>query len=356
MNVVITGGGTGGHLSIAKSLCLELKSRDFKVFYIGSTSGQDKLWFKDSNIFDKCYFLNTTGVVNKKGLFILKSLYLQFLAILESRKIFKKHNIDFVLSVGGFSAGGAGMASIIYRIPLFIHEQNAIMGKLNKILSPFAKAVFGSFDIKLKNFIQTSYPINNDFFVKSRIRKKIQVILFLGGSQGAKAINTFALSIAKELKNRNIKIIHQCGKVDFSNVKNKYENLGFICDNLGEMGLNDPSNVDLFDFSKDLSSKLSNADFCISRAGASSIWELCANNLPSCFVPYPFAAKNHQYFNALFLKNRNLCEIMLQENLNKDNFFKYLDSINLEELSIKLIQTISKEGSREIIDKVLLLL
>lgn len=337
MNIVITGGGTGGHLSIAKALALKCLESGYNIIYIGSTNGQDKLWFLDSNLFKKCYFLETTGVVNKRGFGIFKAIWLQIKAILKCIKIFKKHKIQIVISVGGYSAGGASIASIITRKKLFIHEQNAVFGSLNKILAPFAKNIFSSFDLSVKNLIKTNYPINEEFFSYARVRKELKCMIFLGGSQGAVAINNFALSIAKELINRDIKIIHQCGKSDIDRVSREYENLGIL------------SNIDLFDFQTDLFLKISQADFCVSRAGASSVWELSANGLPSYFIPYPYAAKNHQYYNALFLKNKGLCGLNTQDKINSDEFFNYLDSINLEYISSSLIKEISNNGAKQII-------
>ncbi|MDE6886651.1 MAG: undecaprenyldiphospho-muramoylpentapeptide beta-N-acetylglucosaminyltransferase [Helicobacteraceae bacterium] len=340
MNIAITGGGTGGHLSVAKALALECKNRGFRVIYIGSTNGQDKLWFENCNIFSKSYFLKTTGVVNKKGFGKFKALALQFSAVMKCRKILKQNNIQSIISVGGYSAGGGAMASIICKIPLFIHEQNARLGNLNKILSPFATNIFSSFKINSKYFIQTSYPINNEFFKLQRKRQNLESILFIGGSQGAMAINDFALNIVNDLLNRNIKIIHQCGVNDFEQVRDKYKKLGVL------------DKIDLFAFEPNLINKIIKADFCISRAGASSLWELCANGLPTYFIPYPFAAKNHQYYNALFLKDKGLCEVVEQKNLNKENFFKYLDSVQLEQVSLKLMQEINNDGSKEIVDRI----
>lgn len=342
MNIAITGGGTGGHLSIAKALAVECLRHKHNIIYIGSTNGQDKLWFLDSKLFIQCYFLETTGVVNKKGLGILKAIFLQIKAILKCKKIFNQHKIQSVISVGGYSAGGASIASIIFRKKLFIHEQNSVFGSLNKILSPFANIVFSSFDLNTKKLVKTSYPINEDFFNTARVRKKLKVILFLGGSQGAVAINNFALSVAKELVKRDIKIIHQCGVNDLTRVSSEYEKLGL------------KKYIELFDFTSNLHLKLNEADFCVSRAGASSLWELCANLLPTYFIPYPYAAKNHQYYNAMFLKNVGLCEVVTQNNLNIDDFFSYLDSISLEYVSNSLKQTISLKGAKEIIGSLIL--
>ncbi len=195
----ITGGGTGGHLAIAKALGEALQDEGKEAIYIGSTLGQDKAWFEHSSLFKQCYFLPSVGVVNKSGLAKLKALFIQSQCVLQAHKILKIHQVQCVISVGGFSAGGASIASVLCRIPLFIHEQNAIKGKLNAILTPFAKAIFGSFKADSKHFIRTSYPVRDEFFTSARVRTHIENLLFLGGSQGAKGINDFALQIASKL-------------------------------------------------------------------------------------------------------------------------------------------------------------
>lgn len=353
MNVLITGGGTGGHLSIAKALGITCKSRGFDVYYVGSTSGQDRLWFENSDIFKKCYFLDSTGVVNKRGTARFYSLYLQLKAILSSIKIIKKNKIDAVISVGGFSAGGASFASVICRIPFFMHEQNSILGTLNKILSPFAQDKFCSFD--LDGFTKTSYPINSDFFYYARDRNKLDTILFIGGSQGAYAINSFALELSSELLKRKINIIHQCGKLDFDRVYNGYKNLTFKDVDIGDNNVRfihkNGSEVLLFSFDKNLIHHIKNADFCVSRSGASSLWELCANRLPSYFIPYPYATKNHQYYNALFLGD--LCMVATENELNKKDFLSYVDNLDLCIASRNLANIISPNGADEIINAII---
>ncbi len=361
LNVAITGGGTGGHLSIARALGVECVKRGFSTIYIGSQSGQDRAWFESADIFSQKYFLDSTGVVNKRGFGIIKSLFLQLKAVFKAREILKKHSVDFVVSVGGFSAGGASGAAILGRIPLFIHEQNSVLGTLNKALSPFAKAVFGSFELKLKNFVRTAYPINDIFVKTARVRKKVGTILFLGGSQGAVAINDFALQLAPKLLKRDIKIIHQCGAKDFERVKKTYNDL------LGDFGANIANSADLstnliedenqkitlFAFDENIVRFIESADLCVSRAGASSLWELVANALPCYFVPYPFAAKNHQLTNALFLKQQGLCEVVEQKNLSAEAFFSYLDSADFATISANLKNLKSKNGAEEILDLIL---
>lgn len=330
MNILITGGGTGGHLAIAKALAEEFKSLGNRVFYIGSITGQDRDWFAQSNLFEKCYFLDTTGVVNKKGLARIASLYKQLRAILKAKKIFKLHQIDRVLSVGGFSAGPASLATIGSKIPLFIHEQNAIKGTLNKYLNKFAKATFGSFSHAEENYIKTSYPLRKEFFAQARVRTELKCVIFLGGSQGAKAVNDFALLVAKNLLQKGIKIIHQCGQNDFKRVKNIYKALEIL------------DSIELFDFDKELVSKITEADICIGRAGASSVWELAANGLPTLYIPYPYAAGDHQYYNALEFTQNELGKVVRQNDLSPEVLFDFIEELrNVDENGIVKIKDIS---------------
>ena len=130
MKLCITGGGTGGHLMIAEALVEAAVADGHECIFIGSTSGQDKKYFQEHSSFSHVYFLNTTGVVNQKGLGKLKALFRVLLAFFQARKILKTHKIVATYSVGGFSAAPASFATLSRFIPLFIHEQNAVEGRL----------------------------------------------------------------------------------------------------------------------------------------------------------------------------------------------------------------------------------
>lgn len=289
MKLCITGGGTGGHLMIAEALAEAAVADGHEAIFIGSTSGQDRKYFEANSTFSHVYFLQTTGVVNQRGLGKLKALWLVLRAFFASRAILKKHNIQATYSVGGFSAAPASFASLSRLIPLFIHEQNAVYGKLNSILKPFAKRFISAYDeaspIK-------GYPVKDVFFKNARLRDEIKCVIFLGGSQGAKAINDLALSVASELQKRGIKIIHQAGERDYERVKSAYEELGV--------------EAELYGFTKEMPSLMEMADLAVSRSGASTLWELCANALPAFFIPFPHAASDHQFYNAKFIVDNNL--------------------------------------------------
>jgi UDP-N-acetylglucosamine--N-acetylmuramyl-(pentapeptide) pyrophosphoryl-undecaprenol N-acetylglucosamine transferase len=328
MSIVMTGGGTGGHLTIIKAVKEHLLEEN--LIYIGSTKGQDQAWFKDDEQFENTYFLETQGVVNQGILGKFKSIAMLFKATIKARSILKKNKAKVVFCVGGFSAAPTSFAAITLGIPLVIHEQNAAIGSLNKLLRSRAKAFISSYE---EQSPISAYPIKNDFFEKSRIREEIKTIMFLGGSQGAKAINELALKLAPTLKEKNIKIIHQAGEKNIDEVKKSYEILGI--------------EAEVFGFTKELSSYMQEADFAIARSGASTLWELSAMACPTLYIPYPYAAADHQFYNAKFLEDQDVAWIMREKELDVDKVIGFLE-LDMKEKSEKLQSMIEKDGALEI--------
>jgi UDP-N-acetylglucosamine--N-acetylmuramyl-(pentapeptide) pyrophosphoryl-undecaprenol N-acetylglucosamine transferase len=335
MKLCITGGGTGGHLMIAEALVEAAVANGHEVIFIGSRSGQDRKYFESHSAFSHVYFLDTVGVVNQKGFGKLKSLIKLFFAFLKSRKILKKHKIQATYSVGGFSAAPASFATISRFLPLFIHEQNAIHGKLNSVLKPYAKSFISAYDdaspIK-------GYPVKEIFYKNARVRDKLETIIFLGGSHGARSINDLALSVAQSLKNRGINIIHQAGEADYKRVKDEYEKIGI--------------EVELYGFTKELASLIKRADLAVSRSGASTLWELTSNGLPALFIPYPYAAKDHQYHNAAFIVKNDLGWCEREGDSLKSKLISILDDPQLKKKSEKLLTYTNKDVAQKMIKNV----
>jgi len=334
--IAITGGGTGGHLVIARVVKEALNQRGIQPIYIGSTAGQDRAWFEEDEGFEHRYFLESKGVVNQKGLRKLLSLLRIIRESFTCKDIFKKHGITTVFSVGGYAAAPASLAALLFGKRLYIHEQNAINGKLNTLLKPFAHTFFSSYDSKATF---TNYPVNKAFFDLQRNRKALRTIIFLGGSQGATFINNLAMVLAKSLNEKGIRIIHQTGKKEFEMLKNFYQTEGI--------------KADVFDFSYEMPLKLAQADFAISRSGASTLWELCASSLPALFIPFPHAAANHQYFNAKMLAEKGLALLEEQSHLDTQTILARIENLDLHAISSGLTTTIQYGGSDEIVEALL---
>ncbi|HEY9189588.1 MAG TPA: undecaprenyldiphospho-muramoylpentapeptide beta-N-acetylglucosaminyltransferase [Sulfurovum sp.] len=328
MSIVMTGGGTGGHLAIIKAVKEHLKEEE--LVYIGSTKGQDRQWFEDDGDFKEKYFFETRGVVNQGALGKIKSLLMMARATMQAVRLLRKHKAKVVFSVGGFSAASTAFAAKLLRIPLVIHEQNAALGSLNKLLKPYAAAFISSY---LEESPIKAYPVKQIFFENARIRDRVKTIIFLGGSQGARAINTLALQIAPELKARGIRIIHQAGQHHIDEVQKAYDALGI--------------EAEVFGFTDKLADYMNEADLAIARSGASTLWELSATALPALYIPYPHAASDHQFHNAQFLVEKDLAWIMRENEIDTKKVLALLDE-NMEKKSRGLMEIIEKNGSEKI--------
>lgn len=331
MTILITGGGTGGHLAIARALKEAALRHGCAVVYVGSRSGQDRAWFEHDEGFRSCYFLSTTGVVNKRGLSKLGALWAALKAFFEVMGIMRREKVDAVISVGGYSAAPASFGAKVLGVPLYIHEQNAVAGRLNTLLRPYAKAYFCSYDERSP---LRDYPVAKRFFETARVRQQIETVIFLGGSQGARFINDLALELTPILHSRGIHIIHQCGENDYERVAKEYAKLGI--------------EAELYGFSDALHVLMARADLAIARAGASTLWELCANGLCAFFIPYPHAAGDHQYYNAEFLRTKGLGWMQRQEDIHTASLVGLLDE-SLEERSRALMEMVSPDGAQQIV-------
>lgn len=329
MSIALTGGGTGGHLAIVESVKDTLAFDN--LIYIGSSYGQDQKWFQGDRGFEATYFLDSKGVANQSIFGKIASIGWLLKSIFEAYKILGKHNTKVVFCVGGFSAAPASIAAILRRIPLVIHEQNAHIGLLNRILRPFAAHFLSSYSWASQ---VVSYPVKDIYFKQARVRDEIKKVIFLGGSSGAKAINELALEVAPYLQSHGISIIHQAGEKNKAQIQEAYLKLDI--------------DAEVFGFTRDLPSYIQSADLAIARSGASTLWELCASGLPAVFIPYPYAAGDHQYHNAKFLADKNVAWVIRQEALKSQTIIDIIANSGLKEKSRELLATINQDGSETI--------
>ena len=147
------------------------------------------------------------------------------------------------------------------------------------------------------------------------------------------------MGIASKLIENNIRVIHQTGESDYRTCSEFYEK--------------NTLSVECFAFKESIVEFLEVADFAVSRAGASTLWELSANLLPALFVPYPYAAKNHQYFNAKIIVDKSAALLELEENLDEKKLWDILKHIDLEDMSKKLSLTIRSDGAKRVADEIL---
>jgi len=320
---LISGGGTGGHFFPALSFLRLLKEKKLKSIYIGSSYGIEKRLQDDIPV--QKIFLDTKGFVGKSYKDKLKSLYLMAKSVYTLNAFI---NYDFLSVVfGGYASLPVGILSTLKRKHLFIHEQNTIPSLTNRLLSKKSTLSFTTFYYTSKFFenpLRVGMPLREEFlgfYDKKELQKEFGLespcILVMGGSQGAKALNDTAVELFQKTNFNGVIIT---GDKHFDEVYNALKSL---------------KRVKVFPFFKEMYKLMKACDVAVSRSGASTVYEMASVGLPAVFVPYPYAFHNHQYYNALEIKDLGGAKLLEQKDLTLQNLIEALEDIlkNLESYS-----------------------
>ncbi|QAA31624.1 undecaprenyldiphospho-muramoylpentapeptide beta-N-acetylglucosaminyltransferase [Clostridium manihotivorum] len=317
--IIMTGGGTAGHVTPNLALVPELLKENFDIKYIGSKDGMEKDIIKKANIE---YFGISSGKLRRY--FDLKNFSDPFKVLkgmLEAYKIIAKEKPDVVFSKGGFVTVPVVIAASIKKIPVVTHESDMTPGLANKIAAPFCDKLCVTFPESLKYIkdnkgVYTGTPIRKELFDGSRLKgKKVcgftddkPILFIIGGSLGSRAINEAIRSSLDELL-KKYNIIHICGK---GNLDSKYKDLkGYV----------------QFEYvSEELPDLMNAADYIISRAGANVIWEVLALKKPNILVPLSAkVSRGDQVLNADSFKQNGYSLVIQDEELTKEKLIEQLD-------------------------------
>jgi len=300
MRLIVTGGGTGGHLFPGISLAQAMLRAypDAEVLFIGTERKVDKRALSDVGF--ETTTIKSQGIKGKKFFTILKALFQQPLALWEAGKIIRKFKPDLVFGVGGYVTGPVILAARLLGVTTCIHEQNSIPGLANKLLGYIADKIFVSLPGSEKYFptdktILSGNPVRDNIIKASREAKpkssqEPSTLLILGGSQGARRLNSLMLEAAENCLaglSPPPFIIHQTGGHDEDHVRKKYRELGL--------------NARVQAFYTDMAEIYPQADLIVSRAGATTLAELTVFHKPVIIIPFPYAADNHQEINGRYL-------------------------------------------------------
>ncbi len=365
LKIVLSGGGTGGHIYPAIAVGRELLEDEQveKIYYVGNPKNLEKTIIEKEDF--EFLPISVSGMPKKKDLSLVKWFAELGFAVLTCIKYFNKIKPNCVLGTGGYVSGPALIAAKLMNIPFVLHDSDAIPGIVSRKMAPFAKAVNLSFEdakkrIKSQNIQVNGNPLRKGFngLNKEECLKKLNLnpkkftILAMGGSQGAKSINAAFAGAALELiENYDVQIIHQTG------MKN-YEN---YMDEISSELRNNPNYLPLA-YLEDIATYLSAADIVVARAGSLSLSEFNICGLPSVLIPYPHAANNHQFHNAKALEELGAA-ICLEDNLcDSDNLIEIISSLindkerlnSMREANLKLAKPDSTKNIAEMIKSVAL--
>ena len=313
INILFAGGGTGGHLfpGIAVADAFMARNPDNRVLFVGTgkpleLSVVSKSGFRHATI--SARGMKGLGMKNQALAMVTMPL-----ALFQSLRILKSFSPDLVFGLGGYSSWPVAVGAWILGIRIALHEQNIFPGITNRILSFLADRIFVSFSngrfsrAVARKIRFAGNPVRKEIAVCAKHAKSKETgrftTLILGGSQGAHALNLAVVASLECLKKKaTLRFIHQTGAADFEMVKTAYDR-------------ERETESTVAPFFDDMANLYRNADLIICRAGATTIAEVMATGKPAIFVPYPFAANNHQELNANFLSNQGAAETIRQKNL-----------------------------------------
>jgi UDP-N-acetylglucosamine--N-acetylmuramyl-(pentapeptide) pyrophosphoryl-undecaprenol N-acetylglucosamine transferase len=316
LRIVIAGGGTGGHLFPGIAAAQEFKARnaDSSVIFVSTGNPLER------SVLSKTGFtLETITVAPIKGRGLwnqVKSIANIPKGVLEANRILKIFSPDLTIGLGSYSAGPVVFAAWLRRIPIVIHEQNILPGITNRILARFANRIYISFEDTKSRLDSgkvrwTGNPVRRELLeysdrhaVKTREENGNRrfTVLIIGGSQGAHRINMAVIEALQYLKDKNhLHFVHQTGDADEQPVKEAYRRnqirstVQSFFDNMAEF--------------------YSRADLLICRAGATTVAEITALGKAAIFIPFPYAADNHQVLNAGSLSEQGGAEMIIEKDL-----------------------------------------
>jgi len=299
--VILTTGGTGGHIFPALAVAEEIRARNplARILFVGGRRGAEAELAARAGL--EFVSLPVSPILGR-GLKAVAALAGLGRGILGAFRILQEFKPDVVLGFGGYAAFSSVMAAVLTKRQTAIHEQNSIPGLTNRVLGRYVKRIFLSFPDTRKIFDPAKTMITGNP-VRAAIRhcadmidkapqptaKRPDRLLILGGSQGAMAVNTAICDALPELARAKVEIRHQAGKLDLNRTREAYNAKGQNQNAVSE-------------FIDDMAEAYAWADLVVCRAGATTLAEVTVAGKPCIFIPFPFATHNHQVENARFME------------------------------------------------------
>ena len=349
MKIIITGGGTGGHIYTGISLARTFQKKDSKneIIFVGTDHGMEAELIPREGF--QFHALKVKGIRREICLESFYAIILFFVSLVTALKLIKKIKPDVVIGTGGYVSGSVALISSMSGIPTFIHEQNAIPGITNKFLSLTCRKVFISFSEskdyfwKKEKTVYLGNPVreniwqgNKDELIrKTNLVDSKKTILVFGGSKGARTIShTFldCLNMIDESHWGHWQIIIISGKDDYTLIKEKLVQSKF------------KENMHVFPYLYKIENAYDLADLVICRAGATTVAEITAKGLPAILIPYPYATGDHQLFNARLLQKKKAAVVITERELTEKRLAEEVSGFMEDEKKI----TIFTQNSRSV--------
>lgn len=359
MRVIISAGGTGGHIYPALAIvnCIKEKEPKSEFLYIGTHNRMEKDIVPKYDI--PFIGIEMYGFNRKNILKNFKTIKCLFKSKRELKKIIKEFNPDIVIGVGGYITFPVITTAHKLGYKTFIHEQNSVAGKANLMMADCVdligvslKSSMGEFPTK--KVIFTGNPCGENALKVKKIDKTTlgfsktkKLVVVVMGSLGAENVHTFMKENIGKFSDKKYEVLYITGKNNYEDIKS----------------IKHPSNVKLLPYLDNLAGLFKDTDILITRAGASTLSEIIALTVPSILIPSPFVPNNHQYKNALDLVNKNAALMVEEKNLTFDNIDSNINKLlndkkyyldmkkNLESMQVNDSATIIYNNIKKLIDR-----
>lgn len=353
MRYLISGGGTGGHIFPAVSIANALKELDpeAEILFVGALGRMEMERVPQAGY--EIVGLPVRGFDRKKPWKNVSVLIDLSKSIRQVKKIIRDFKPNVGVGVGGYASGAAMWAAAKMGIPILLQEQNGFAGVTNKILKDKAAKICVAYEGMEKFFpadkiILTGNPVRQNLLDGRKSKDDgRKTLLIIGGSLGARTINEAVIAGLKELTNAGIKVVWQTGKVYYEKCKAAWEAAG------------SPANIECLDFLSDMPDRYANADLVVSRAGASSISEICLLGKPAILVPSPNVAEDHQTHNAMALVNKDAAMLVRDAEAAEKLIATALELLNdpkrLKTLQTNVLKLAQKDSAKRIAEEVIAL-
>ena len=350
MKIIVSGGGTGGHIYPALTIADTIKKLypEAEIRFVGTTHGLEKdLVPRTGYPID---FIDVQGFRRSLSADTFRSVYKLFSGLGDAKNLLTVHKPDLVIGTGGYVCGPIVFLAAIQGIPTCVQEQNALPGVTNKILSHFVKKIFLGYKEADKYFkgkaqkVFTGNPIREEILSHTRwealkffqldVNKK--TILIAGGSLGAASINKAAFLLEKALSGRDdVQILHATGRKNYEAYMKQVEEAGGF-----------KPNIHISPYLYDMPMALAVADLAVFRAGAIGLAELTAKGIPSILVPFPYATGNHQEFNARALEAAGAAQVILDRELTGDILHEKVERLLLHDNELRQMKQAAARAGR----------
>ncbi|WP_315007158.1 undecaprenyldiphospho-muramoylpentapeptide beta-N-acetylglucosaminyltransferase [uncultured Granulicatella sp.] len=334
MRVVVSGGGTGGHIYPALAFMRYLeKQEDVEYLYIGTKRGlESKIVPQAGYAFES---IKIEGLKRSLSLENLKTAYYMVTSVIKARKILKEFKPDVVIGTGGYVCAPVLFAASLLKIPTIIHEQNSVAGVTNKFLAKWVNKIAICFEDVKKDFASYSDKVvltgnprgqevveikkNPEYLSSIGVHTDLPIVVIFGGSRGSERMNEVFVEALEGFADKNYHVIMVTGEVHYDKINNQITKL--------EKSL---PNVSVFPYIKDMPQLFQNVDLVVCRSGATTLTELTALGLASILIPSPYVTNNHQEANARSLVDQGAASMILEKELNAQTMLAEIDEILLD--------------------------